>query len=74
MFDRDQPRLPIFRPENLPALVDAEEPSEEILWKLVEGKQVAGALKVGFDRIADQLALVRCGKDCVPPTRSSPQP
>ncbi|CAD5218673.1 unnamed protein product [Bursaphelenchus okinawaensis] len=46
MFDRDEPRLPVFRPENIPALIDTEEPSEKLLANLIEEKQVAGALKV----------------------------
>ncbi|CAD5226026.1 unnamed protein product [Bursaphelenchus xylophilus] len=46
MFDRDEPRLPVFRPENLPALVESEAPSEDLLIRLLDGREVHGALQV----------------------------
>lgn len=50
MFDRDKPRLEAFRPEKLPALVEAEQVDENSLRQLVDGNQVEGALQV-FERL-----------------------
>jgi hypothetical protein len=50
MFDRDKPRLEAFRPEKLPALVEAEKVDENSLRQLIDAKHVDGALKV-FERL-----------------------
>lgn len=46
MLDRDEPRLPIFRPENLPRLAEMEQPTPELIKKLLDGRKIEDALRV----------------------------